>query len=392
MLLSLRLILLLLLYWLSIHPRLATAYSWQVNTPPKQCSNLSITIVGSDGLPPYTILILPHGPSPLQNNTEVRAVINRPLEGNTTTFSFPINYPAGSEFVAVVSDVHNFGSGGASIPIRVAGSDDDSCLKAYEPLFFFYIYPEDPIQCQSTIIAWQTGRIQGTPIFQGVIPGGQVFGIQQTTLRDVTNGTGPQTGFSWIPSIRTQTEFIIIGGDDRGIGTGGSEVHTVGNSGDNSCLNSLSPSSTPGTPAGAYATGTTGGTGSSHSSGNNRKVLIGAIVGGVIGGLVLVLLTALLSFYLLRRSTGPRGSHTVPILSRSGHLNPEPYDLLTPTTASTGTRSFGSGSSILPLRKGGSGILRHEDAGPTDSTFLSGAQNTAELPPQYDDLRPSVLS
>ena len=72
----------------------------------------------------------------------------------------------------------------------------------------------------------------------------------------MTTGT---TGFTWDPSIRASTTLILVGGDDRGNGSGGSTMILVGSGTENdiSCLSNLSPSSTAGNPAGGtYPTGT----------------------------------------------------------------------------------------------------------------------------------------
>jgi hypothetical protein len=63
-------------------------------------------------------------------------------------------------------------------------------------------------------------------------------------------------GFNWTVPLRLGTTAILIGGDNRGIGTGGWVQETVQYGSDNTtCLNSFSPSSTPGSPAGgAYPT------------------------------------------------------------------------------------------------------------------------------------------
>ena len=94
---------LLLCHVLLLQPTLSAAYSWVLNALATQCSNLSISITGSDGVPPYRVLVVPFGPTPLPSNTEVRSVIDHPFDGNATTASFAINYPANSQFVAVVS-------------------------------------------------------------------------------------------------------------------------------------------------------------------------------------------------------------------------------------------------------------------------------------------------
>lgn len=83
-------------------PTFSAAYSWVFNASPQQCSNLSISITGS-GTPPYRVLIIPFGPTPLPNDTEVRRIVDHSFEGDSTSTSFAINYPENSQFVAVVS-------------------------------------------------------------------------------------------------------------------------------------------------------------------------------------------------------------------------------------------------------------------------------------------------
>jgi hypothetical protein len=71
-----------------LFPLLVNAYTWQFTSQPRQ--------------PPYSLLIIPTGPSPLPNNTEVRSVLDIPFSGTSTTLSFNLNYPENSSFVAVV--------------------------------------------------------------------------------------------------------------------------------------------------------------------------------------------------------------------------------------------------------------------------------------------------
>jgi hypothetical protein len=83
-------------------PLLANAYTWKFTSEPHQCQDLSIAVEGS-GQPPYSLLIIPSGPSPLPNKVEVRQVQNIPFSGDSSTLSFKLDYPANSSFVAVVS-------------------------------------------------------------------------------------------------------------------------------------------------------------------------------------------------------------------------------------------------------------------------------------------------
>ena len=89
------------LYLLSLLPS-SRAYSWSFQSMPQQCSNLTVSITGSDGKPPYRILILPFGPSPLANNTEARTILDVPFNGQESSVSFKLKYPENSQLVAVV--------------------------------------------------------------------------------------------------------------------------------------------------------------------------------------------------------------------------------------------------------------------------------------------------
>ena len=84
-----------------LFPILLNAYTWQFTSPPIQCKNVTLSIQGSGGQPPYSLMIIPTGASPLPN-TEVRALQNIPFPGTSTTLSFNLNYPENSTFVAVV--------------------------------------------------------------------------------------------------------------------------------------------------------------------------------------------------------------------------------------------------------------------------------------------------
>ena len=104
------------------------------------------------------------------------------------------------------------------------------------------------------------------PQFFGVIPGGQSFQIA-TPSASLTNVTDEGTGFNWTPSVRGMTTLILVGGDNRGVGSGGSVAANVGYGTNqvNNCLSNNSPSSTPGSPAG----GTYPTTSSSSSTSNS---------------------------------------------------------------------------------------------------------------------------
>ena len=85
-----------------LFPILINAYTWQFTSQPRQCQNVSLSVQGSGGQPPYSLVIIPTGASPLPNNPEVRSILTIPFSGTRTTSSFKHNYPQDSSFVAVV--------------------------------------------------------------------------------------------------------------------------------------------------------------------------------------------------------------------------------------------------------------------------------------------------
>ena len=186
----------------------------------------------------------------------------RPLE--LLTYCLP-HYPQ-------VSDSSGLGSGGTSTPVAVLGSSDSSCFNPNQGVqlsFFFFVNPSGGIiQCETLRWFWQQNSVNGcvlhfsalilslwsqsltlhrTVKLRGVIPGGNSFDIPQAPL-STNNVTG--TGFDWIADVRGGTDILIVGGDDRGVGSGGVAPFTVAYSANSSCLNSNSPSSTAGSPAG----------------------------------------------------------------------------------------------------------------------------------------------
>ncbi|KXN83142.1 hypothetical protein AN958_01813 [Leucoagaricus sp. SymC.cos] len=82
----------------------ASAYSWNFRSNPQQCQNATVELTGNGGQSPYRMLIIPFGASPLPNNVEARRISEQTFAtGNERSGSVQINYPANSQFVAVVS-------------------------------------------------------------------------------------------------------------------------------------------------------------------------------------------------------------------------------------------------------------------------------------------------
>ncbi|KIJ58893.1 hypothetical protein HYDPIDRAFT_33732 [Hydnomerulius pinastri MD-312] len=355
--------------YLALSSHLVSGFSFTFTSQPQQCSNLSLDITGS-GKPPYSVLIIPYGPTPLPNNIEARTIVYQQFSGDSSSVSFQLKYPANSQFVAVVSDSTGFGTGGTSVAASVMGSSDSSCFNATQnvaPDFPFNINPPNQVvQCSPSRLWWNANQVQGTPNFQGVIPGGQSFSIPVGSLSQMG---GQGMGFNWTPTVRAGSTLLIVAGDDRGLGTGGSEPYNVASGlyPNSSCLTGNSPSSTAGPPAGgAYPTNSSGdetGGGGGGSSNNT-----GAIVGGVIGGLAAIVILALVGFYIIRRKTTPKSQKERPVDLLQGdpednepppntelpqYYRPEPFLATAPTEVSSAYAQEDGGR----LSVAGSGLL-----------------------------------
>jgi hypothetical protein len=95
-----------ILLTLSSLSTLSAAYTWKFDSPPQQCSNLTVSLEGSGGVPPYRLLVLPNGPTPLSSGLEVRRILDVPFPAGSTSVSFQLKYPSFSQLVAVVSITH----------------------------------------------------------------------------------------------------------------------------------------------------------------------------------------------------------------------------------------------------------------------------------------------
>ena len=84
---------------LALHLRTSSGFSFTINNTPQQCSDLTISIIGS-GQPPYSAVLVPYGALP----NDAREVMVFNFSGGSTSTSFKLTYPENSQFVAVVSN------------------------------------------------------------------------------------------------------------------------------------------------------------------------------------------------------------------------------------------------------------------------------------------------
>lgn len=422
--------------------QIVRAFNFTFLTIPAQCEELSIAISG--GVPPYRLLIIPIGS--LLTGPEIRTIVDRNITGTSDSFIF--NYPAASQFIAMMSDSTGIGTGGTSAIIAVGGSGEKSeCLQTTTsaPKFYFHLDPEVPTQCGTTRVWWTpnsgyTGKVH---VYTMVVGG-------QSGALTIPDGA---TEVNWVTNIRVNTTMLFVAGDEVGVGTGGSSALLTIGAGSDSCINESSPSSTQRPPAGGINTAggvstptTTSSPSGSGSGGSSNN--IGAIVGGVIGGVAGVAIIGLVLLFFHRRRKHHRNTGTRPMKpdlidpsedqpprdERAGLYEPEPFIIPEPTYADSERHSLhstqdgapprtsmttatggapgparaGSRLSITTMSELGGGpapssqgtrktgmpptsfrpvnFIQHDDGGEIDPTSNQEAE-TIELPPAYTDFR-----
>ncbi|KAF8629317.1 hypothetical protein AX15_003511 [Amanita polypyramis BW_CC] len=402
-------------------PMVSAAVTWKFNAPPLQCKNLTMTVTGLTGTPPYHAIVVPFGPA----GTATEQVIDIPFNSDQETINFPINYPEGAQFVVSIKDATDFVANGTSAAWTVLKNDADaSCLSnATSVPFTFVLTPELFTQCIATEILWSSDSLQGSaPTFFAVVPNQQSFTIPVTNL---TNITEQITAFYWAPPIRGGTEFTLVGGTANGLVVARNISYTVNLSYESGCLSGAGAGSSP-AGSSIISTSTVSNPLPTHPSGNGgstskyRGLNVIAIACGTAAAFLAILLAILLFLFLRRRKRHPRAlpinllddqprqvsqwsEGQEDVRPRPFFLHQDPQTFTESDKSLVGDRmGYGSNSALLTSNSTSTlslnqsrqqqtrapNIIQHRDAGP-GAPSLRGGQDTIELPPAYTDVRRS---
>jgi len=332
---------------------------------PTQCQPLTLEVLGSGGQPPYTILIVPA--QIVENSGKYMFVYS---QFDNSSFTIPeLEWPQGSQFVAMVSDSRGVGSVGTTQPISVAASpsNNTACL-ANDPVFFDFIFgdPAGPAQCENTHIVYNTTASTIPPLSSWVIyPGGQSFAIPLPP--------GNITSFDWLTDLREGTQVIFAIGDARGpVSASSTSLFTIIESSDSSCLNAATPSQTSGPVAGqvftdsaslssfssslaSLPTSTSGtlsvptiGASASSSASSSSSSNLGAIVGGAVGGVVVIaaIVVAIVVWCMHKKRSRPTYNTPTSTFQVDPAYQPTPYTVPSQSPMSQPSQGVG------PVRMG----------------------------------------
>ncbi|WVR09085.1 hypothetical protein IAU60_006146 [Kwoniella sp. DSM 27419] len=224
---------------------LTSAFSFTFDDNPTQCNGATLSWTG--GQAPYNMTIIPSYDYPYTLALPDVAYNSTSGRGN---YKWVVSYPAGTEFVVMMSDGTGTGTGGVSPLYKVTGTQSANCqLRSTHTDFMFYLNETALTQCNPVNMYWDNTATSPVAII-GAIPGGQVF--QLVSANSVTRS------LVWDTNIAAGTQVILAAFDHGAYGNGGtSALMTIGASSDSSCLDDSSPSST--TAGSPTATGTTSG-------------------------------------------------------------------------------------------------------------------------------------
>ncbi|THH08740.1 hypothetical protein EW145_g2502 [Phellinidium pouzarii] len=303
----------------------ARAFMFSYSTP-TQCDNLNISWSGGRG--PFSLLITPFLNVP-QNISLPDSAFDEST-GNGS-FSMQLNLKAGLQLLLTMSDATGFATGGISEALTVGSSVSSTSCNTSVPIpGFVFTLSSELQQCSTFTFSGYDGAAQPVRIL-GLIPLGQAFELDPPS--------GP-TSFNWLANVASDSsiQFIMTDSESRSGGT--SDLRTVDDSGNSSCINASSPHSTLNAST-ALPTGIPAG---SATQVVQQTVQVkagsstGTIVGAVAGGVALMTLVLLVTLFCLRGR-------------RSKNVDPDMQYVQTTVLGSTGsTRIARLRGSFIPDR------------------------------------------
>jgi hypothetical protein len=214
-----------------------------------QCSNFTINFTGNKISLPITFLLLPvSSSSPLVVQLPDTAFDSVSKSGTYTT---PVPFSTGTQFIAVMHDARGAGNGGVSTVYTVEGSSDAGCLpqQGLNNTLAFRLSPSPPPQCELQKISWTPldpnggGDNLSNLNVTGYVPGGLAFKLN--VAKD-TVSTGNST--RWQTSVPQGQAFMFLyERTDPATGTVRRETSAIQNvqPGSNSDCTQAGPSVTP---------------------------------------------------------------------------------------------------------------------------------------------------
>lgn len=191
----------------------STRASFVTFFPPSasQCSNFTVNFTGNQISFPITFLLLPV-------NSSSPYVVQLPDTGSDSvsdprTYTTPIPFAAGTQFIAVMHDTRGVGNGGVSTVYTVGASDKTDCLpqQGGDNTLAFRLSPSPPLQCEPQNITWTplgpngNEDISNNVNITGYVPGGLAFRLEVS--RD---GVSNSSSVLWQTSVPQGQDYMFL--------------------------------------------------------------------------------------------------------------------------------------------------------------------------------------
>ena len=176
-----------------------------------QCSNFTLNFTGNQIPFPISFLLLPV-------NSSSPSVVQLPATAfdsasNSGTYTTPIPFAAGTQFIAVMHDARGAGNGGVSTVYTVGESNNTDCLppRGDDNTLAFSLSPSPPTQCELQRISW-------TPLdpnsdgddLKNVNITGYVIGGLAFRLNVAGEGVSTSSNTMWQTSVPQGQDFMFL--------------------------------------------------------------------------------------------------------------------------------------------------------------------------------------
>ncbi|KAH9960147.1 hypothetical protein BC827DRAFT_1209454 [Russula dissimulans] len=400
------------------------------STTPTQCGDFHVSWTG--GQPPFRLTVVP-----VYGAQTVYDLSDNGFSNGVGAFNTMLTLPAKQELVVVMSDVTGFATGGISELLTVGpASPGETCNTSQADAQFYFTIDNTLQECRPFTFSEYSNATQPVTIY-GVVPGGSGIEFNPPIGSD----------FVWNPAnVPANTSMLFYMADAQNRTGGVSGIMVSQATGDSSCINSTSPSTTGVVASSTHTSSTHTSTPTTSPVSGFKKLSAGGISGIVVGGAIGLVGLAALAFLFQRRNHKPStptldsrhmdidevfsedpgllsqvepfpapstsdssASHELTRLtSPSSHVTHLPpaetqtvaasalASLRSPIPSSRSRKSnTGSAASSLPRHGTSTGtgarVIIHRDAGEVIHEVNEDDLEVVELPPRYEDSRPSLF-
>ncbi|TIA93580.1 hypothetical protein E3P99_00073 [Wallemia hederae] len=272
---------------------LSHSFSFNV-TQVKECDTFEIQWSGAN--PPANFVAIPNGNPPDESNPDrvlVAQDVGNDADGSFRYTTWPM--AEGVNFTVTMGDADGFGTGGTSDILFTGEGAGGHCFQSGYIAFSFYAQPETGWDSCQSISLHTINKTGDTPFdYYAISPNSKPVLIDRLTDNNAV------ANYEFTQPVGTQVViFAASEGNSLQYSSGGSsQIQTLGEGSDTSCVKQLEAS-----PTDRSAPSSTGGSGGSGSDNDSDDLSAGAKAGAAVGSIIgaAALIAAIVAFVLLKK-------------------------------------------------------------------------------------------